>query len=106
MTADPLLHVVVQLRSSQELICYMQALTAEVYRICKVTAKCQEGALQDANGMALADDGTELSAGTCFFTQAKPTDMSNLRQSPLLLTFASGNCVKCFRLCQLNCSLR
>ena len=80
MAADPLLHIVVKLRSTEELICYMKAATlaAEVYRICKVTAKCQEGALQDANGMALAEDFTELSAGIYFFTPAESTGRSSV----------------------------
>ena len=80
MAADPRLHVVVKLRGTEELICYMKAATlaAEVYRICKVTAKCQEGTLHEASGMALAEDGTELSAGTYFFTPAESMGMSPL----------------------------
>ena len=80
MAADPLLHVVVKLRSTEELICYMKAATlaAEVYRTCTVMAKCREGALRDVNGMALADDGTELGAGIYFFTPAESMGMSSI----------------------------
>ena len=37
-------------------------LAAQVFKTCKARAKCQEGALQDASGMDLVEDGTELSA--------------------------------------------
>ena len=80
MAADPLLHIMVKLQDTDELLCFMKAATlaAEVYRISKVIAKCHEGALMDANGMALAEDGTELSAGVYFFTPAEATGMSSI----------------------------
>ena len=59
MTADPLRHIV-------------------VFKTCKVRAKCLEGTLQDANGMDLVEDGSELSAGTYFFTPAGLTGMSSI----------------------------
>ncbi len=78
MAADPLLHVVVKLQSTEEQLCYLKAatLTSQVFKTCKLRAKCQEGTLHDANGMDIAEDGTELSAGTYFFTPAEPTGMS------------------------------
>ncbi len=80
MAADPLLHVVVKLQGTEELMCYMKAATvaAQVFKTCKVRAKCQEGTLQDASGMDLVEDGTELSAGTYFFTPAESTGMSSI----------------------------
>ena len=72
MAADPLLHVVVQLQGTEELLCHMKSATlaAQVFKTCKVRAKCQEGTLQDASGMDLADNDTELSAGNYIFTPA------------------------------------
>ena len=83
MAADPLLHVVVKLQGTDELICYMKdaTLAAQVFKTCKVRAKCQEGTLQDANGMDLAEDGTELSAGVYFFTPAESTGTSSISTS-------------------------
>ena len=79
MAADPLLHVIVKLQGTQELLCYTKAATlaAQVFKICKVRAKCQEGTLQDASGMDLVEDHTELSAGIYFFTPAESTGMSS-----------------------------
>ena len=79
MAADPLLHVVVKLQGTEELVCYMKAATlaAQVFKTCKVRAKCLEGTLQDANGMDLVEDSSELSAGTYFFTPAGLTGMSS-----------------------------
>ena len=76
--AEPLLHIVVKLHSTEELLCYMKATTlaAQVFKTCKIKAKCQEGTLQDAIGMDLAEDGTELPAGVYFFTPAEPTGIS------------------------------
>ena len=80
MAADPLLHIVVKLQDTDELLCFMQAATlaAQVFKICKVRAKCQEGTLQDASGMDLVEDSTELSAGVYFFTPAEATGMSSI----------------------------
>lgn len=80
MAADPLLHVVVKLQSTEELLCYTQAATsaAQIFEICKVGAKCQKGRLQTANGMDLVADSTELSAGVYFFTPAEATGMSSI----------------------------
>ncbi|KAL3140122.1 hypothetical protein ABBQ38_004400 [Trebouxia sp. C0009 RCD-2024] len=80
MAADPLLHVVVKLQGTEKLLCYTKAATlaAQVFKICKVRAKCQEGALQDASGMDLAEDDTELSAGVYFFTPAESPGMSSI----------------------------
>ena len=78
MAAEPLLHVVVKLQGTEKLLCYMKAATlaAQVFKTCKLKARCQEGTLQDAIGMDLAEDVTELSAGVYFFTPAEPTGMS------------------------------
>ena len=78
MAAEPLLHIVVKLQGTEELLCYMKAATlaAQVFKTCKIKAKCQQGTLQDAIGMDLAEDGTELSAGVYFFTPAEPTGIS------------------------------
>ena len=78
MAAEPLLHIVVKLQGTEELLCYMKAATlaAQVFKTCKTKAKCQEGTLQDAIGMDLAEDGTELSAGVYFFTPAEPTGIA------------------------------
>jgi len=83
MAADPLLHVVVKLQGTEELLCYVKhaALAAQVFKTCKLKAKCQEGTLQDANGMDIVEDGSELSAGTYFFTPAEPIGMSPLSTS-------------------------
>ena len=79
MAADPLLHVVVKLQGTEEQLCYMKAATlaSQLFATCKAKAKCQEGTLQDASGMDLAEDGTELSAGIYFFTPAESTGMSS-----------------------------
>ena len=53
-------------------------MAAQVFKTCKVRAKCQEGTLQDASGMDLVEDGTELSAGIYFFTPAESTGMSSI----------------------------
>jgi len=80
MAADPLLHVVVKLQGTEELLCYLKAATlaAQVFKTCKLRAKCQEGTLQDPSGMDIVEDGTELSAGTYFFTPAESTGMSSI----------------------------
>jgi len=80
MAPDPLLHFVVKLQGTEELMCYMKAATVatQVFKTCKVKAKCQEGTLQDASGMDLAEDGAELSAGVYFFTPAQSTGMSSI----------------------------
>ena len=80
MAADPLLHVVVKLQGTEELVCYMKAATlaVQVFKTCKVRAKCLEGTLQDASGLDLVEDSSELSAGTYFFTPAEPTGMSSI----------------------------
>ena len=80
MAADPLLHVVVKLQGTEELLCYLKAATlaVQVFKTCKVKAKCLEGTLQDANGMDLVEDSSELSAGTYIFTPAEPTGMSSI----------------------------
>ena len=80
MAADPLRHIVVKLQGTEELVCYMKAATlaVQVFKTCKVRAKCLEGTLQDANDMDLVEDGSELSAGTYFFTPAGPTGMSSV----------------------------
>ena len=80
MVADPLLHVVVKLQGTEELVCYMKAATqaVEVFKTCKLRAKCLEGSLQDADGMDLVEDRAELSAGTYIFTPAAPTGMSSI----------------------------
>ena len=77
--ADPLLHVVVKLQGIEELVCYMKAATvaAQVFNTCKFRARCQEGTLQDASGMDLADDDTELSAANYIFTPAESRGMSS-----------------------------
>ena len=69
IAADPLLHIVVKLQGTEELVCYMKAATlaVQVFKTCKVRAKCLEGTLQDANGMDPVEDGSELSTGTYFF---------------------------------------
>ncbi|KAL0029337.1 hypothetical protein WJX77_000354 [Trebouxia sp. C0004] len=73
MAADPLLHIVVKLQGTEELLCYTNATTlaAQVFRMCKVRAKCQQGTLQNVTGMDLAEDDTELLAGIYFFTPAE-----------------------------------
>ena len=80
MAADPLLHVVVKLQGTEELLCYMQAATsaAQIFEICKVGAKCQKGRLQTAYGMDLVADSTELSPGVYFFTPAESTGRSSV----------------------------
>lgn len=80
MAADPLRHIVVKLQGTEELLCYMKAaiLAVQVFKTCKVKTKCLEGTLQDANGMDLVEDSSELSAGTYFFTPAAPTGMSSI----------------------------
>ena len=79
MAANPLLYVVVKLQGTEELLCYLKAatLTAQVLKTCKLRAKCQEGTLQDAGGMDVKEDGTELSAGTYFFNPAESTGVSS-----------------------------
>ena len=79
MAADPLLHIVVKLQGTEELLCYTNATTlaAQVFRMCKVRAKCQQGTLQNVSGMDLAEDDTELPAGIYFFTPAESTGMSS-----------------------------
>ncbi|DBA87379.1 TPA: hypothetical protein ACH3X1_004423 [Trebouxia sp. C0004] len=64
MAADPLLHVVVKLQGTEELLCCLKAATlaAQVFNTCKLRAKCQEGTLQDASGMDIVEDVTKLSA--------------------------------------------
>ncbi|KAL0026817.1 hypothetical protein WJX77_003425 [Trebouxia sp. C0004] len=76
MAADPLLHVVVKLQGTEELLCCLKAATlaAQVFNTCKLRAKCQEGTLQDASGMDIVEDVTKLSAGTYCFTPAESTD--------------------------------
>ncbi|KAL0039519.1 hypothetical protein WJX77_000460 [Trebouxia sp. C0004] len=61
---------------TEELLCYLKAATlaAQVFKTCKFRTKCQEGTLQDASGMDIVEDGTELSAGTYFFTPAESTE--------------------------------
>ena len=78
MAADALLHVVVKLQGTEELLCFMKAATlaAQVIKTCKVRAKCQEGTLQDASGMDLLEDNTELSAGIYLFTPAESTGVT------------------------------
>ena len=80
MAADPLLHIVVKLQGTEEQLCYTKAstLAVHVFKICKVRAKCQEGTLQDASGMDLVEDSTELSAGVYFFTPAESTGRSSV----------------------------
>ncbi len=80
MAADPLLHVVVKLQGTEDLLCYLKAATlaVQVFKTCKIKAKCQEGTLQDAIGMDIVEDGTALSAGTYFFTPAESIGMSPL----------------------------
>ena len=80
MAADPLLHVVVKLQGTEELLCYVKAATlaAQVFKTCKLRAKCQEGTLQDASGMDIVEDGSELSAGTYFFAPAEPPGVSSI----------------------------
>ena len=80
MAADPLLHVVVKLQGTEELLCYVKAATlaAQVFKTCKLRAKCQEGTLQDASGMDIVEDGSELSAGTYFFAPAESPGMSSI----------------------------
>lgn len=55
MAADPLLHVVVKLQGTDQLLCYTKAATsaAHVFKVCKRRAKCQEGGLQNASVMDL-----------------------------------------------------
>ena len=79
MAADPLLHVVVKLKGREELLCYAEAATlaAQVFRMCKVNAKCQQGALQNVSGRDLAEDDTELPADIYFFIPAEPTGASS-----------------------------
>jgi len=45
MAADPLLHVVVKLQGTEDLLCYLKAATlaVQVFNTCKIKAKCQEG---------------------------------------------------------------
>ena len=80
MAADPQLHVVVKLQGTEEQLCYVKAATlaAQVFKTCKVKAKCQEGTLQDAHGMDLVEDASELPAGIYFFTPAAPTGTSSM----------------------------
>ena len=80
MAADPLLHVVVKLQGTEELLCYVKAATlaAQVFKTCKLRAKCQEGTLQDASGMDIIEDGSELSAGTYFFAPAESPGMLSI----------------------------
>lgn len=47
------------------------AQAAQVGKTCKIRARCQEGILQDASGLDLAEDDTKLSAGVYFFTPAE-----------------------------------
>ena len=83
MAADPLLHIVVKLQGTEELLCYMPAdtLAVQVFKICKLKAKCLEDTLQHASGMDLVEDGRELSAGTYTFTPAESTGMSKIAHS-------------------------
>lgn len=37
---------------------------AHVLKTCKLRSKCREGTLQDAIGMDVVEDGTQLAAGT------------------------------------------
>ena len=80
MAANPLLHVVVKLQGTEDLLCFLKAATlaTQVIKDCKVTAKCQEGRLQDASGMTIVEDSTALPAGTYFFTPAESIGMSIL----------------------------
>lgn len=61
MAAASLLHVVVKLQGTDELRRFMKdaTLAAQVFKNCKLRARCQEGILQDASGLDLAEDGTE-----------------------------------------------
>ena len=79
MAADLLLHVVVKLQGTEDLLCFMKAstLAAHVLKACKLRFKCQEGTLQDANGMEVVDDGIQLAAGTYFFTPAEAVGTSS-----------------------------
>ena len=79
MAADPLLHVVVKLQGTDDLLCFMKAstLAAHVLKACKLRFKCREGTLQDAIGMEIVEDGTQLAAGPYFFTPAEAVAMSS-----------------------------
>ena len=47
------------------------------FQTCKLRSKGREGTLQDAIGMEIVEDGTELSAGTYFFTPAEAIGTSS-----------------------------
>ena len=78
MTVDPLLHVVVKLQDTEDPLCFMKAstLAAHVLEACKLRFKCREGTLQDAIGTEVVEDGTQLAAGTYFFTPAEAVGIS------------------------------
>ena len=78
MAADPMRYVVVKLQGTEEVLCFLKAATmaAQVLKVCKLRAKCQEGTLLNASGRDKVEDGTELSAGIYRFTSAETTGMS------------------------------
>ena len=43
----------------------------------QLQSRVPKGTLQDASGMDIVEDGTELSAGTYLFTPAEPTGISS-----------------------------
>lgn len=71
MAADPLLHVAGHRGSATFHEGFNSA--AHVLKTCRFRSKCREGTLQDAIGMDVVQDGTQLAAGTYFFTPAEAT---------------------------------
>ena len=78
MAADPQLHVVVFLEGTEDRLCYMKAKTdaAQVFRTCKLKARCNEGTLQTLFGLDIAENEPGLSAGIYRFTPAESLGMS------------------------------
>lgn len=78
MAADPQVRVVVFLEGTEDRLCYMKAETdaSQVFKTCKLKARCDEGTLQTSFGMGVADNEPGLSAGVYRFTPAESLGMS------------------------------
>ena len=71
--ADPLIHIAVTLKGVDGVLCFMKAEThaAEVFKICRLKARCEQGTLQDSFGMDIAEnDKIGLPAGAYCFAPA------------------------------------
>lgn len=78
MAADPQVHVVAFLEGTEDQVCYMKAKTdaTQVFKTCKLKARCNEGTLQTLFGLDIAENEPGLSAGIYHFTPAESLGMS------------------------------